>query len=204
MQFEVEIRCPFDSPEETYDTIPFLRSSLSRECSWESTLYGLDIFKAGQLLRRGIIKSDSETRYYLGWKGPDTGKVANIRQELEEDITEGITKSAILGRLDGKKSLPTYREVVREIERLGYTPFLSFTGNDISCYYEPLGLHLKLMKCPELKWPLIVEIEKLADTEKEAVRLEEELLELSGKLKIRDRLVREEPPTLMYNARFGG
>ena len=202
MQFEVEIRCPFDSPEEAYDTIPFLRSSLSRECSWESTLFGLHMFKDGQLLRRGIIRTDGETRYYLGWKGPDIGKVANIRQELEEDITEGIKESAILSRLDGKKSYDTYREVIREIEELGYTPFLSFTGKDVSGYYEHLGLHLKLMKCPELKWPLIVEIEKLANTEEEAIQLEQELIELSQQLDLRDRLIREEPPTLLYNAKL--
>ena len=32
---------------------------------------------------------DGKTKYYLGWKGCDTGTFANIREEIDEVITAG-------------------------------------------------------------------------------------------------------------------
>ena len=202
MQYEVEIRCCFDNRDEAFERFPFLASSLQEEATWTNSTYGLDLFKSGQLLRTSEVRFDSEISYYIGWKGPDIGNFANIRQELDEEITGGIRNSAILGRLGGSGTLATPQEVIRELERLGYKPFMSFHGIDLLGQYEPLTLHTKLLTSPDLPWPFIVEIEKSASTEEEALCCEQELRELCRQLRLQEYLVREEPPTLLYNSLF--
>ena len=68
-QYEVEIRCHFDSVEEAYNKIPFLRACLKHEMVWASGIYGEEFFKAGRLLRMSITTIDCRTEYYMGWKG---------------------------------------------------------------------------------------------------------------------------------------
>src|SRR4030042_4541082 len=93
--FEVEIRCHFDNPEEAFRVLPFLRSSLGRRVSWLTRCYGLALFRSGQLLRMTEVIDRGKVSYYLGWKGPDTGVFANIRQEVDEEITSGAINSAV-------------------------------------------------------------------------------------------------------------
>jgi hypothetical protein len=79
---------------------------------------------------------------------------------------------------------------------------MSFRGYDRFGYYEPLGLHLKLLHCRTLKWPVLVEFEKTAHSQEEALLREQELGEFCDRFGLNGRLVREEPPTLLYEARF--
>ena len=101
-------------------------------------------------------------KYYVGWKGPDSGKFANIRQEVDEQITP-TTSSRILNFLGGKAQVSSLKDVTGELDRLGHSQFMEFEGEDSSGYDEKYGVHLKLMTCRKLKWPLIVEIEKIRE-----------------------------------------
>jgi len=49
--YEVETRIFFESIEEAYALVPFLKKCLTTEIKWETTIYGLDIFSLGGLLR---------------------------------------------------------------------------------------------------------------------------------------------------------
>jgi hypothetical protein len=198
--FEVEIRCHFDNAEEAYRVLPFIRSCLQREIkvSWATRFYGLTLFKSGQLLRAGEAVHHGDIVHFLGWKGPDTGVFANIRQEMDEVITTGIADSAILKLLGGKGRVETPEAAVQELERLGHRMFMSFQGNDLTGYDDQFGVKVKLMSCPVLKWPLLVELEKSTNSQKDAARCEADLERLSNKFHLWDRLVREEPPTLLF------
>jgi adenylate cyclase class IV len=200
--FEVEIRCHFDSPEEAYKVLPFMRSCLRREVAWVTRYYGLTLFRSGQLLRVSELVHHGEVKHYLGWKGPDIGGFANIRQEVDEEITAGLVNSAIMRRLGAKEEIGAADEVGGELERLGHRQFMSFGGSDQTGYEGQLGLNVKLMTCPVLRWPLLVELEKTANTEEEATQYELELHELSTKFQLQSRLVREEPPSLLYAGLF--
>lgn len=201
--FEVEVRCHFDSRDEAYKVLPFVRSCLQREVSWVNRFYGLTLFKSGQLLRVSEVVHRGEDRRYLGWKGPDIGRFANIRLEIDEEFTTGIVNSAVLKRLGGKEGIGTPEAMIRELEQLGHRQFMSFQGNNFDGYDDQFGVKVKLMACPVLKWPFLVELEKTADTEEEATRCEIQLLELSQRFQLQSRLVREEPPSLFYATVLG-
>jgi adenylate cyclase class IV len=200
--FEVEIRCHFDSLESVHDSLSLFSSCLQHEMIWDSSIYGLGLFKSGRVLRISSVIIDTEAKNYLCLKEKDIGEFANIRQETEEDITNGITNSEILKTLGGAENLKTCGEIIREVEHLGYPPFMSYRGKNLSGYYEPFDIHLKLMHCQVLKWPLLLELEKMAKTEADAKQSESELRELCRLFRLTDRLVKEEPPTLLYNAIF--
>ena len=201
--FEVEMRCHFQDPAEAYDTLPFLKSSIEREIGWVTRHYGLELFKAGQVLRMSeVIRPDGLQRY-LGWKGPDIGTIANIRQEIEEDITNGINGSVVLKTVGGNSDISTPEAAEQELARLGHGEFMSFHGRNLLGYDKDLGIATKLMNCPDLSWQFLVELEKMARTEKEARQCEVELQELCVKFGLVNRLIREEPPTLLYTKKFG-
>jgi hypothetical protein len=80
---------------------------------------------------------------------------------------------------------------------------MSFSGKNTIGRYEPLDIGIKLMSCDQLKYPLMVEIEKIASTEKEARLCEKQLYEISNELNLQDRLVKEEPTHLLYEAVYG-
>ena len=201
-QFEVEIRCHFKSADEAFKTMPFLRSCLSHEMAWSSSIYGLAFFKAGKLLRKSKTTVDGEAKYYLGWKGCDTGTFANIREEIDEVITNGITESEILRKLGSQNRTLSRKMIGKELRILGHDRFMSFRGNDLFGYYKPLDISLKLLMCRSLKWPILLEIEKSAGTRADALIKEADLRDFCDRFNLHDRLVREEPPTLLYTARF--
>ena len=200
--FEVEIRCHFDSRDDAYSSLPFLSSCLQHEMIWDSNIYGLGLFKSGRVLRISKTIIDKAAKCFLGLKQMDIGEFANIRQETDEDITNGIANSTILKALKGKEQVKTPDEIIRELKHLGYHPFMSYQGKDLFGYYEPFNVNLKLMSCQVLKWPLLVELEMMAKTEAEAKQCEKELRKLCHQFRLEDRLVREEPVTLLYNAVF--
>lgn len=201
--FEVEFRCHFNNPENAYDVLPFMRSCLKCRVPWSGTFYGRELFESGRVLRIAEVANGGDTEYYLTWKGPDTGKFANIRQEIGENITTGIANSSVLGLLKGIGRFQNKDEVIRELERLGYYQFMSWSGVDITGFYEPDNINVKLMSCEMLKWPCLVEIEKMASTKEEAVRCENELFDLSRKFQLQEYLVKDEPPDLLYTNIFG-
>jgi hypothetical protein len=198
VSFEVEIRCHFKDTDEAYKILPFLKSSFDREITWVTKHYGIELFKVGQVVRMSEVIRTNELRNYLGWKGIDIGFYANIREEIDEDITRGIKDSAVLTLLVGNSDISSPKDAEEELERLGHREFMSFYGRNFLGYDKTHGIATKLMNCPDLKWPCMVEIEKTAHTEQEARQCEDELIEISRRLKLADRLVKEEPPTLLY------
>ena len=138
----------------------------------------------------------------MGWKGCDTGTFANIREEIDEVITEGIKDSQILWKLGTQKRTMSRKDITAELKFLGHHRFMSFRGHDLFGTYEPLDVSMKLMTCRSLKWLVVVEVEKAATTREEALIREAELREFCDRFDLHDRLVREEPPTLLYATRF--
>jgi len=201
-QYEVEIRCHFDSADEAYRTIPFLRDCLKHEMVWASGIYGEEFFKDGRLLRMSKTTIDGRTEYYMGWKGEDTGTFANIREEIDEIITCGVSESRILEKLGSQNKTLPRNKISAELKKLGYQRFMSWRGADLLGDYPPLGVSMKLMTCRTLRWPVLVEIEKSAKTKEEALGRENELRDFCNSFGLHNRLVREEPPTLLYEARF--
>jgi adenylate cyclase class IV len=201
-QYEVEIRCHFINPNEAYRTIPFLRASLKHEVVWSSGIYGEEFFKAGKLLRMSKTTVDGKTEYYIGWKGADTGTFANIREEIDEVITGAVTESRILQKLGSQNRTLPRNKISAELKKLGYQRFMSWRGLDLLGDYPPLGVSLKLLTCHALKWPVLLEIEKSAKTQEDAPVRENELRDFCDRFGLHGRLVREEPPTLLYGVRF--
>ena len=188
--------------DDVYQALPFTRSCLQHKNTWITAFHGLELFKLGQLLRTGDVFIDKDIRHFLNWKGPDIGKFTNIRQEFEEEITPATTKSTIIRSLGGRENISGISEVIQELERLGHHRFMSFEGTNLAGYYKSYNISVKLMSCAALKWPLMVEIEQTANTEEEAVQCEQTLRELCDQLQLHNRLVREEPPSLLYDALF--
>lgn len=202
-QYEVETRFYFNSTVEAFAALPFLEPSLTDHSKWQTYHYGLTLYHQDQVLRVGkLVKNNNPTQFFLGWKGADTGVFANIREEIDEEITNGITNSAILAMLGGKSTHQSKEEVINELVRLNHSEFMRFSGENRLGYYEPLQLSLKLMFCDNLQYPLLVEIEKSTSDYKLVQTLEAELQELAERYSLTQRVVHDEPPTLLYKALF--
>jgi len=200
--FEVEVRLHLRSHDEGHQVLPFLRECLAQEKRWLTTFYGLDVFRSGKLLRIAEVDSGGETRQYLGWKDLDIGRFANIRPERDEEITSDIVYSDILEMLGGTPRVHGLQEAAAELERLGHRRFMSFSGRNLTGYYDPLKTAIKLMECHILEWPLLLEIERSAETAEAAYEHERELRALCCRLQLENRLVREEPPSLLYSGMY--
>lgn len=196
--FEVETRFSFGSRDELFRRLPFLVPCLRYNEAWITVFYGLDLFLTDQLLRIARISTGVKERRFLGWKGIDIGKFANIRQELQEDITDGVHNSSILHLIGAKVSLDSTEAVVHELEHRGYKPFMEFSGKNVVGIYEPLDLKVKLMYCSALEHPLLLEIEKTATTNEDAIAAEIELQLFTATYNLQQNVVRQEPPDLLY------
>jgi adenylate cyclase class IV len=171
---------------------------------WDTGLYGIDLFRADRMLRIGdLVYEDNYKKRYLGWKGPDIGDFANIRSEIDEDVTDGIENSVVLAKIGGNWKYLTSDGIIDELNRLGYEEFMSFSGENTLGRYETLDVGIKLMSCTQLKYPLMVEIEKIASTEEEARQCEKQLYEIANELDLLDWLVKEEPTHLLYESIYG-
>jgi hypothetical protein len=201
--YEVEFRCRFGSDEEAFEAIPFLRASLMHKVGWTDAYYGLDIFEQGEVLRFSSVIAGDDVRFFVSWKGVDLGSFANLRQELAEEVTQGAPQSEILAVFAGASGPCMRDEIIPALEAAGHGYFMSYAGESAVGHYEPSGLNVKLMHCSELRWPLLVEFEKLALTEKEAHRFENDLLDLCRAYRLEDNLVEEEPGALLYEKVFG-
>ncbi|MBV7328249.1 hypothetical protein KFU94_08300 [Chloroflexi bacterium TSY] len=202
--FEVEIRFCVDQVEEAYQLVPFLEQSLGESFHWSTMIIGRTIFNAGKLLRVGTIPTAVSERTFLGYKDPDLGTFANIRAEWGEEITEGTAGSEILQKVGINSSFATAHEVLAALKAVGHEPFMSFTGVDRLGYYEPLRIHTKATLCPKiLSDRVLIELELEAHSLEEAKAAETELQEIATRYAIADRLIRDEPPTLLFRHTFG-
>lgn len=202
--YEVEIRFCVAHPAEAYALLPFLEQSLRAPKHWATDIIGRDLYASGRLLRLGRTLSADRTRYSLGYKGPDLGTIANIRQEWGEEITDGIQTSAILPMLGLAADYPTYSAVVDALSQAGYTPFMHFAGVDRLGYYAPIELHTKLCQCEAiLDQQYMIELEMGASSLAEARTAEARLQAIAEEYHLTDRLFRDEPPTMLYQRTFG-
>jgi len=201
--YEVEIRCCFNTREKAILTLPFLKENLNIKRSWISTYYGLELFRAGLVLRIGEVTRDDKVRFFMDWKGRDEGNFANIREEFGEEITSGIQDSAILKHLKCNNRAESVAEVIHELEQKGYHRFMSYSGADFSGEYEAQNMNVKLMKWPVTGYPLLVEVEHLARSREEAIDCEQSLYELCCQYRLQELLTHEEPPNMLYNQIFG-
>ncbi|HEY5561445.1 MAG TPA: hypothetical protein VIK72_06750 [Clostridiaceae bacterium] len=200
--YEVETRVFFESKEEAYSVVPFLKKCLTTEIKWETTMYGLDIFYLGSLLRVSDSIIGKIKRIYLGYKEVDIGKIYNVRKEIDEEITEGIANSRILEILCGKKEGINPALIKAALEEFGHKKFMSFSGTNLVGNNSELDIALKLMSCPTLRYPLILEIEKTASCIEEAIQKEVELSKLITSLSLETRVLIKEPPTLLFDTLY--
>lgn len=202
ISYEVETRFYFNSEEEVFERLPFLKEVLKREVKWETKTLGLEVFKAGKLLRFSEVFQDRERRIYLGYKDKDQGRVCNIRSEVDEDITRGVHRSLVLESVHGEGRAVDALNAMEIFEALGYKEFMTFEGKSLLGKYDKEDLAVKLMYCDALKYPLLLEIEKTAASLEEAFKREKELAAFVEEYNLKDRMVREEPPTLLYEGLF--
>jgi hypothetical protein len=198
--FEVETRYHFQSRAEMFAFLPLLQPCFTRVNQWTTTHYGRELFGRDIILRIGATLRPTGNLASLGWKGPDTGSFANIRAERDEEITNGINSSWILELLGGVPDAVSPAAVAAELTRLGHAPFMEFAGANQFGLLKSLNLQLKMMECPVLRWPLLLEVEKTAHTPAEALKLEQDLIHFTKQYGLVDRVVHDEPPTLLYQA----
>lgn len=203
--YEIEIRFCVEQAAEAFALLPFLEASLGAPKVWSTDIVGRAIYASGRLLRLGRVPPTGHTRYYLGYKGPDLGAFANLRQEWGEEITDGIVGSAILPTVGLAASYPTPAAVVEALTGAGHTPFMGFAGVDRLGYYAPLQVHTKLCQCEAiLDHQFLIELEMSAASLEEARAAEVRLQAIAEEYRITDRLFRDEPPTMLYKRTFGG
>ena len=197
--YEIEIRFCVEQATEAFALLPFLEASLGAPKVWSTDIVGRAIYESGRLLRLGRVPPTGHTRYFLGYKGPDLGTFANLRQEWGEEITTGIVGSAILPTVGLADSYPTHTAVVDALTGAGHTPFMGFAGVDRLGYYAPLAVHTKLCQCEAiLDHQFLIELEMSAPSLEQARAAEQRLQEIAEEYRITDRLFRDEPPTMLY------
>jgi len=132
----------------------------------------------------------------------DIGRIYNVRREIDEEISEGNLNSTILEMISGKKEGISPALIIETLEEFGHKEFMSFSGTSIIGNNPELGVELKLLSCPILRYPLFLEIEKTATSIEEALIEEIELSKLITSLSLETRVLIKEPPTLLYEALY--
>jgi adenylate cyclase class IV len=136
MLYEVEIRFWINNTADVWSKLPFLKQLEWKTEKWHTEMFGIKLFEAGELLRISEIYYETHSRLFLGWKGVDKGKLANIREELGEEITDGITKSLILQTLGlERKSFKTSDNAVTYLSELSMPSFMTFSGENLALQY---------------------------------------------------------------------
>ena len=201
--YEIEIRFRIDTESAAHGLLPFLEESLGQLASWSTDILGRQIYDVGRLLRIGRVPAPQGMRLFLGAKGPDVGRFANIRQEWGEEITDGVVESPILAQLDIDGTFASGQAVEKALKAAGHLPFMTFSGADRLGFYAPLHLHTKVMRCAKILGDdVLVELELAADSLSAAREAEEKLQAIAHEYGIADRLFRDEPPTLLFNHTF--
>jgi len=197
MMYEIETRVYFDSQEEAFDTLPFLQECLKNKIEWKTRMYGAELFNLGKILRVSDFEHNGMKRAYLSYKEQDIGEIFNIRKEIDEEITLGISDSYILRLIDGAEQEISMENISQILESLGHKQFMILKGTNLTGCYEKSQIDLKFMECTILKYPLLLEIEKSAEALEEALKKELELKNFIAEYKLENRVVRKEPPALI-------
>jgi len=184
--------------------VPFLKKSLKQKVLWETVHYGQQLFKKDIILRLSCSKFNKKKVNSITYKEADLGEKINIRREYSEAITADFTESKIMNLLGGKKNLENRSQIIKELENLGHREFMSFKGESQVGRYNPLNIEIKIMYCSQLKYPLLLELEKSAVDIKDAELKRRELLELIAKYDLKQKLITKEPPTLLFESEFLG
>lgn len=198
--YEIEIRFLVDQVEDAFALLPFLQASLGDKKPWSTEILSQSIFDDGRLLRIGRVPPENSRHYYLGYKDVDVGTFANIRREWGEEITNGAGESAILAVLGIPGAFGSPHAVSQALAAAGYHPFMAFSGADRLGFVEPLRLHTKAMWCPAILGDrVLIELEMSATSLADAYAAEETLRQLADQYYLTTRLVRAEPPTMLYH-----
>ena len=199
MDYEVEIRAWMDDIPSIWKTMPFLNQLEWKKEKWQTSMFGRKIFEAGELLRISKIGLGTHSKFFLGWKSVDKGNVANIREELGEEITNGIINSTILKTVGlHRTDFRTSDQVVSALAEYDLLPFMTFSGENIVAKDTEKNISFKIMQCNDINFNLLIETEKTAESLDEAFQFEKELIKFARQNKIENRIVHEEPPTLLY------
>ena len=199
MTYEVEIRIVVDTAEEAFTQLPFLEESLGKRKSWSTDIFGREIFNNGRLLRLGYVNNLDRKTYFLGYKGPDVGDFANIREEWGEEITNGASNSDILSQVGLVGEYTDAHAVISALETAGHRSFMGFSGEDQLGFYAPLAVHTKLCRCSDiLDDRFLIELEMEAETMAEAREAEAKLKAIAADYGILDQLIPDEPPTMLF------
>lgn len=197
--YEVEIRFRAATVAEVYAILPFLEASLGAEKVWTTDILSPAIYATGRLLRVGLVPPTGNSRYYLGYKEVDQGSFANIRREWGEEITHGVQGSKILAEIGIGGDFADAETVLSQLTAAGHHAFMRFSGVDRLGYVADLDLHTKLMRCPKILGEgVMVELELTAPDYAGALAAEAKLQGIANQYKLTDRLLRAEPPTLLY------
>ena len=199
MAYEVEIRFWMNDISYVWKKLPFLKGLEWKTEIWYTEMFGIQLFKAGELLRISKIKYVTQDRLFLGWKGVDKGKLANIRNELGEEITKGITNSAILPIIGIQDTVhKTSQSVINALNQSGFSPFMSFSGKNLVASDPVKKYRYKIMQCADIRYNPLIEVEKIAESLEESYKYENELQQFTRKNNLEQYRILEEPPTLLY------
>lgn len=202
--FEVESRFKFKNIEEIFKLVPFTENALEQKVIWEAAHYGLRLFKEDIILRLSSTEFNKNSVESIAYKEADLGRKINVRREYSEIITDDFKESQIVNILGGRTNLKNRSQIIKELEHLGHREFMSFNGESYVGRYEPLNIEIKIMYCNQLKYPLLLEIEKAAVDIKDAQLKSRELLELIEEYRLEQRIITKEPPTLLFESKFLG
>jgi hypothetical protein len=155
------------------------------------------------VLRASGVSGIHGKRYFLGWKGHDRGRFANLRREFNEETSGRIENSVIMRYICKTQKVYLPEEIEPALDLAGYTKFMSYQGHGLTGRYEALGVNTKLMHCQSIRWPILVELEIIAATQAEARKCQNQLERICHDFRLEDHLVKEEPGTLLYQKTFG-
>lgn len=204
MTYEIETRVFFKSEKEAYDKLPFLRNLLTYSVNWETSTHSMKMFSEDKMFRFSKVWNSEGTRYYLGYKEPDIGKNCNIRAEIDEDISNGFEGSIILDMLGIEVSAGEPHLFPKSVGEAGYPEFMSFKGHSLMGRDSEWKLSFKLMFCDDLEYPILFEIEKTTESIDDVYLKETEILTFIRENNLTERIVKEEPTTLLYKKKVLG
>lgn len=76
---------------------------------------------------------------------------------------------------------------------------MSFEGKSKVGYFKKEDLYFKIMHCDQLETSLLLEIEKEAKDHSQIKLKSQELIEYVQKMNLMNKVIREEPPTMLYH-----